>query len=291
MDFVGHKLGNAYRSIVGAVKSLPTESTFLESGKLTPEEFLIAGEQLVHRCPTWSWSSSVSGHEQKHFPPDKQFLITRGVPCRKRVKNIEESKSKEEETEEGWVVAESFNENENIDEVYIKNTTEVIENLENDEILDMDQVTEDLVVEKDENAIDFFSNKNYIAVDEPEENILKTRVYDLSITYDVYYQTPRLWLVGYDEYKRPLKTNEMFEDIMEDYAKKTATSEEHPCLGAHQISIHPCNHAKMMKHFIDILGSNGSVAQVHHSLFVFLKFLSSVVPTIEYDFTVDLSLD
>jgi len=29
--------------------------------------------------------------------------------------------------------------------------------------------------------------------------ILQTRTYDLNITYDKYYQTPRLWLFGYDE--------------------------------------------------------------------------------------------
>ena len=32
-----------------------------------------------------------------------------------------------------------------------------------------------------------------------ESNILRTRTYDLNITYDKYYQTPRLWLYGYDE--------------------------------------------------------------------------------------------
>lgn len=32
-----------------------------------------------------------------------------------------------------------------------------------------------------------------------EEGILQTRTYDLYITYDKYYQTPRLWLFGYDE--------------------------------------------------------------------------------------------
>ena len=31
------------------------------------------------------------------------------------------------------------------------------------------------------------------------ENILKFRTYDLYITYDKYYQTPRLWICGYDE--------------------------------------------------------------------------------------------
>merc|ERR1712117_939523 len=29
--------------------------------------------------------------------------------------------------------------------------------------------------------------------------IVATRTYDLNITYDKYYQTPRLWLFGYDE--------------------------------------------------------------------------------------------
>lgn len=29
--------------------------------------------------------------------------------------------------------------------------------------------------------------------------VVKTRTYDLHITYDKYYQTPRLWIVGYDE--------------------------------------------------------------------------------------------
>lgn len=31
------------------------------------------------------------------------------------------------------------------------------------------------------------------------DDILRTRTYDLHITYDKYYQTPRLWLIGYDE--------------------------------------------------------------------------------------------
>lgn len=32
-----------------------------------------------------------------------------------------------------------------------------------------------------------------------ESGVLQTRTYDLNITYDKYYQTPRLWLYGYDE--------------------------------------------------------------------------------------------
>lgn len=29
--------------------------------------------------------------------------------------------------------------------------------------------------------------------------IIHTRTYDLHITYDKYYQTPRIWLTGYNE--------------------------------------------------------------------------------------------
>lgn len=32
-----------------------------------------------------------------------------------------------------------------------------------------------------------------------DDDIIHTRTYDLHITYDRYYQTPRLWFTGYDE--------------------------------------------------------------------------------------------
>lgn len=31
------------------------------------------------------------------------------------------------------------------------------------------------------------------------DSILQTRTYDMYVTYDKYYQTPRLWLFGYNE--------------------------------------------------------------------------------------------
>lgn len=43
--------------------------------------------------------------------------------------------------------------------------------------------------------------------------IVQTRRYDLYITYDKYYQTPRLWLMGYDEHNNPLVIEKMYEDI------------------------------------------------------------------------------
>lgn len=82
----------------------------------------------------------------------------------------------------------------------------------------------------------------------------------------------------------------MFEDIMDEYAKKTVTYEVHPHLGIKQLSIHPCRHAEVMKHLNDVATENNSKIEVYHALFVFLKFISSVVPTMEYDFTVDIEL-
>ena len=59
-----------------------------------------------------------------------------------------------------------------------------------------------------------------------EEGVERCRRYDISITYDAYYKTPRLWLLGYDESKEVLST-EMFDDVMAEHAKTTVTIEPH----------------------------------------------------------------
>jgi hypothetical protein len=35
--------------------------------------------------------------------------------------------------------------------------------------------------------------------DSSRANLLSVRTYDVMITYDKYYQTPAIWLLGYDE--------------------------------------------------------------------------------------------
>ena len=49
---------------------------------------------------------------------------------------------------------------------------------------------------------------------EPEDNIVRTRTYDLYITYDQYYQVPRLWLVGYDETRHPLAPPQVHVELL-----------------------------------------------------------------------------
>lgn len=65
------------------------ESKFRETGVLTPEEFVAAGDHLVHHCPTWSWCSGDETKIKPYLPKDKQFLITRNVPCYRRCKQME----------------------------------------------------------------------------------------------------------------------------------------------------------------------------------------------------------
>ena len=146
-------------------------------------------------------------------------------------------------------------------------------------------------IKKKEEFIDIDNSDEDVFNKKSSEEIIKTRTYDLSITYDFYYQTPRLWLFGYNEKGVPLGKEEMFEDIISDYANKTVTLESHPHQGINCISIHPCRHAEVMKKIMDRIKENGGNVDVRQTMFIFLKFISSVVPTIEYDYTRDMELE
>jgi ubiquitin-like-conjugating enzyme ATG3 len=102
-------------------------------------------------------------------------------------------------------------------------------------------------------------------------------------------------MVGYDSSGQPLSTEEMMQDVMQDYANKTVTMERHPHLQSSlHASIHPCRHAQVMKTILANLTHSKDGApdpappQVETYLFIFLKFVSSIIPTINYDFTMDV---
>ena len=124
-----------------------------------------------------------------------------------------------------------------------------------------------------------------IQVSEPDDNIQRTRTYDIDITYDKYYQTPRVWLFGYDEASQPLGPDQIFEDISQDHANRTVTFEMHPHKSIQYATVHPCRHAVTMKKIMAQLVEGGKTLAVDHYLFLFLKFIASVIPTMEYDFT------
>ena len=61
-------------------------STFRTTGQITPEEFVLAGDYLVYKFPTWSWASASSPSKTvAYLPANKQYLVTRGVPCHRRL--------------------------------------------------------------------------------------------------------------------------------------------------------------------------------------------------------------
>jgi len=130
-----------------------------------------------------------------------------------------------------------------------------------------------------------------------DDNIMKVRTYDLSITYDKYYQTPRVWMIGYasSDSSQPLTGEQMFQDVMSDYANRTVTIDPHPHIAGPHASIHPCQHGAVMKTIVRNLtkssadGKEGKPPSVEMYLFIFLKFVSSIIPTINYDFTMDVT--
>eukprot|EP01038_Epipyxis_sp_PR26KG_P014908 gene14908-20053_t len=135
-----------------------------------------------------------------------------------------------------------------------------------------------------------FENEKSNNISSAENHLVRSRRYDVSITYDNYYRTPRIWLFGFDENGSPLTPTQLFEDIMQDYAQKTVTIDPHPHTGKPHASIHPCQHGPAMLKIIESLKECENIPTVDQYLFIFLKFIQSVVPTIEYDYTIDVQV-
>ncbi|KII69322.1 Ubiquitin-like-conjugating enzyme ATG3 [Thelohanellus kitauei] len=112
-----------------------------------------------------------------------------------------------------------------------------------------------------------------------------TRTYNLYITYDNYYRVPRLWLMGYSENGNPLTVDETLQDISQDHANKSVALMLHPFLNIQIPSVHPCKHSSMMKNMLEMSAEDGKVVQVHQYLKIFLKFVQTVIPTMEYDYS------
>ncbi|KAL1916716.1 uncharacterized protein VTP21DRAFT_5420 [Calcarisporiella thermophila] len=303
-------------------------SKFKETGCVTPEEFVAAGDFLVYKCPTWSWEKGEAKKRRDYLPPEKQFLVTRNVPCLKRVRQMEytdedaETQLEAEDGADSWLFTHSSRTTSNIEELAqnideeeedraVEHAAAQMRHLQihsedgptdevEEEIPDMDDIP-DIGDDEDVGAMEENDpatlQTTQIQPGTSEEgarggNILQVRTYDVFITYDKYYQTPRVWLFGYDEHRRPLTSAQIFEDVSQDYAKKTVTIESHPHLNMSLASIHPCRHAQVMKKIIEKLneesGQKGEeeTIRVDQYMIIFLKFVSSVVPTIDYDHTI-----
>jgi len=261
-------------SRVLAGMDVQTESKFLTEGTLTPDEFKEAGDLLTYKCPTWTWESGDPKRRNDYLPPDKQFLLTRNVPCLHRADDLFNSKSTATAVKVGgddgedWALCATGPEEEPQDILEIPSNKKDDDDDDDSDIPDMENYED----EPDPSAMQ-------------SVGIVKTRTYDLSITYDKYYQTPKVWLFGYDENRKPLKPEQVFQDISQDHAHRTVTIDVHPLLGVQCAYIHPCKHSAVMKKIIERQTEHGKEPRLDQYMLLFLKFISAVIPTIEYDYT------
>ena len=336
-------------------------STFRATGQITPEEFLQAGDFLVYKFPTWSWSDASDPSKRvAYLPAGKQFLVTRGVPCHRRLAqhfadnagaedqvikdmlgNDEDGSAGGGAEDDGWLRTGGMASSGTVraGEVRTLDESGKIGDIEDDE----DEIPDMEDEEDDDEAI--------IRDKDTSADGASKRTYNLYITYTPFYRTPRLYLSGYQATSEPLPPPAMMEDIVGDYKDKTVTLETFPFVdsGLKMASVHPCKHASVMKVLLDradaalklrmqrikegkasatdrmegmegledALGNlkvqEGSSApasssqgkegkegdewevldeeqdevalRVDQYLIVFLKFMASVTPTIEHDFT------
>ncbi|KAK9126141.1 hypothetical protein Scep_014987 [Stephania cephalantha] len=295
---LSQKLHEAFKGTVERITGPRTVSAFKEKGVLSITEFIIAGDNLVSKCPTWSWESGEQSKRKSYLPLEKQYLITRNVPCLRRAASVEE------EYEAAGVkffltmkitMAETKLDEENLpsmETLYIsKNKT--IQSIpsyfggeEEEDIPDIGDYNEpDNLIETDAASL----QSTYLVAHEPDDdNILKTRTYDVSITYDKYYQTPRVWLTGYDESRMLLQPELVLEDVSQDHARKTVTIEDHPHLYGKHASVHPCRHGAVMKKIIDVLMSHGVEPQIQFVIFISVQHLHDTAIRLEIGSAVDV---
>ncbi|KAL3463988.1 autophagocytosis associated protein [Aspergillus heterothallicus] len=235
-------------------------STFRSSGQITPEEFVLAGDYLVYKFPSWSWAdASVPSKRVSYLPAGKQFLVTRGVPCHRRLnENFAGDAHLDDEIvqdylsggvgedggdgdDDGWLRTGGGGERHEstIRDVRTVDESGREEAEEEEEIPDMED-------DDDEEAI----------IREPvgkSSTTQPTRTYNLYITYANFYRTPRLYLSGYLSPSEPLPPYLMMEDIVGDYKDKTVTLEDFPWFegSLKMASVHPCRHASVMKTLLD----------------------------------------
>jgi ubiquitin-like-conjugating enzyme ATG3 len=106
-------------------------------------------------------------------------------------------------------------------------------------------------------------------------------------------------LFGYTALGAPLPVQAIMEDISTDYVDKTVTMETWPYMEGQSMSmasVHPCKHSHVMQTIIarqserrdqvrvdQYLSTQGTADSRY--LIIFLKFMGSVIPTIEHDNT------
>jgi len=336
-------------------------STFRKTGEITPDEFIAAGDYLTFKFPSWAWADAEPASKRvSYLPPGKQFLVTRHVPCHRRLNDdfagdagheealVEGSGAKAggsgrgaaggpDDDEDGWLRTGGLTSSQPLKARDVR-TVDDAGNVADRDALDEDDDIPDMEDEDDDEAI-------IRDVSQGDGGSSGRRTYSLYIMYSQAYRTPRLYMSGYLTNGQPLPPHLMMEDIVGDYKDKTVTLEDFPFFANNvkMASVHPCKHAPVMKTLLDRAdaalklrrdklkaGAQGGMErladdvkkldvtggpagapddkeindeweEVQHDmaeqevairvdqyLVVFLKFIASVTPGIEHDFTMAL---
>ena len=296
MNNLAHVLFKGYQDVVASVKPTLKESKFYTDG-VTPEEYIEAGDYLVSKCPSWKWCAAKENLYNKALPKDKQYLKTT-VPSYKRAADyLKNNQTKEKIVEGDWVEADLENKAEKSDKKPVAIDLDAEEEDKKKVVIAAGDDDDDFVISTDDNKKEEKKDDDDFEIvddedvkkEEQKAGVVKTRTYDVTVTYDFYYCVPRMWLMGYNENGNPLTDEEMKEDVMPEYRNKTCTIEPQTCTGLRNISVHPCRHSMLLKKMIQDFQNSGKKLEVHMSILLFLKFLQSVVPTVQYDFTMDIS--
>lgn len=229
---------SSLRNLREALTPVASLNDFKQTGQLVPDEFVSAGDYLNDKFPDWTWQSGDKDKTRGYLPPNKQYLIRKNVACPERAESLETRP--QEDTEDGFVNTFSSSKQEGpIIDINDELDSTRSSNIGESDIPDMD----DLVVPDEDDDCDALRASRTVP----------KRSYDVVITYDKYYRTPRIWLYGWSETGSPLSAKEVCEDISGDHLSKTVTMEAfpHSATGNLMASVHPCKHASSMRGFLD----------------------------------------
>jgi ubiquitin-like-conjugating enzyme ATG3 len=279
-----------------------TGNSCYSSARCSPADFLRAGNALVASFPTWRWETGDIRMIDAKLPPGKQYLLTRNVPARQYTTETVDGWLCRSVEVDGWQVCcgdiaggqtqggnndESNKDNEYADKLAQEGIDESKEDKEGNEYADMDEFDEyaDMDEFEDDKLIqegdcDLKPEDSFLWSEYPDDEILRTRTYDLAIQFRD--NIPHIWLFGWDENRQALSHAQIREDI---HLKAAIRFQMNPHVGLFGALVDPCA-------LIDLMNciNPAMKPRIESYMFVLLKSIQPVVPLIDYDFTREVSL-
>ena len=254
MNSIKKSLYESYKAAAEMVIPDLKSSDFLKTGMLTKEEFTLSGDKLIENDPNWIWEKP------------GECLLKKRILCNK------------------IQLEEDANASSDINIYSLKN-----ENLKNEDSVQLQITKSSTEVDNEvDDFLDGFEDNNLIANDDATiwtEYDTSKHYYNVSITYDQYYRTPRIWFEGLNAHGELLTQEEIYSDFMIEYIKVSLTLEIHPLFDINTISVHPCKHAfAMQKMFaFELEKKDANEVKIEDYLVHFMKFASCVIPQLEFD--------